>query len=126
MPSRTAIYIRVSTQEQAMEGYSIQAQTEHLQAYCKAKGWGIFHIYTDAGFSGSNMERPARQRPGTASSRPHAGPRRGRRAEEVPPAHPRRPQPAGHLPRLPAQPGKRLRRQTEDGNVIHVDFTKQK
>ena len=59
MPSRTAIYIRVSTQEQAIEGYSIQAQTERLQAYCKAKGWGVFHTYTDAGFSGSNMERPA-------------------------------------------------------------------
>ena len=59
MSSRTAIYIRVSTQEQAMEGYSIQAQTERLQAYCKAKGWGIFHVYTDAGFSGSNMQRPA-------------------------------------------------------------------
>ena len=42
-----------------MEGYSIQAQTERLQAYCKAKGWGIFHTYTDAGFSGSNMQRPA-------------------------------------------------------------------
>ena len=42
-----------------MEGYSIQAQTERLQAYCKAKGWGIFHVYTDAGFSGSNMQRPA-------------------------------------------------------------------
>lgn len=42
-----------------MEGYSIQAQTERLQAYCKAKGWGIFHTYTDAGFSGSNMERPS-------------------------------------------------------------------
>ena len=24
-----------------MEGYSIQAQTERLQAYCKAKSWGI-------------------------------------------------------------------------------------
>ena len=59
MPSRTAIYIRVSTQEQAIEGYSIQAQTERLQAYCKAKGWGVFHTYTDAGFSGSNMERLA-------------------------------------------------------------------
>ncbi|WP_303164533.1 recombinase family protein [Mitsuokella multacida] len=59
MPSRTAIYIRVSTQEQAMEGYSIQAQTERLQAYCTAKGWGVFHTYTDAGFSGSNMERPS-------------------------------------------------------------------
>lgn len=42
-----------------MEGYSIQAQTERLQAYCKAKSWGVFHIYTDAGFSGSNMQRPA-------------------------------------------------------------------
>lgn len=42
-----------------MEGYSIQAQTERLQAYCKAKSWGIFHTYTDAGFSGSNMQRPA-------------------------------------------------------------------
>lgn len=59
MPSRVAIYIRVSTQEQALEGYSIQAQTERLQAFCKAKGWSVFHVYTDAGFSGSNMERPA-------------------------------------------------------------------
>lgn len=59
MPDRVAIYIRVSTQEQALEGYSIQAQTERLQAYCKAKGWGIFHTYIDPGFSGSNMQRPA-------------------------------------------------------------------
>lgn len=35
MPSHTAIYIRVSTQEQAMEGYSIQAQTERLQTSCE-------------------------------------------------------------------------------------------
>lgn len=59
MPSKVAIYIRVSTQEQAMEGYSIGAQTERLSAYCKAKDWPIFHIYTDPGFSGSNMQRPA-------------------------------------------------------------------
>lgn len=54
-----ALYVRVSTQEQALEGYSIQAQTERLSAYCTAKNWNIFHIYTDAGFSGSNTNRPA-------------------------------------------------------------------
>jgi site-specific DNA recombinase len=58
---RVAIYIRVSTQEQALEGYSVGAQTERLTAYCKAKDWQIFHIYTDPGFSGSNMQRPALQ-----------------------------------------------------------------
>ena len=34
-----ALYIRVSTEAQAEEGYSIQAQTERLEAYCKAMGW---------------------------------------------------------------------------------------
>ena len=62
MPNKVAIYIRVSTQEQAQEGYSIGAQTDRLTAYCKAKDWPIADIYTDAGFSGSNMQRPALQR----------------------------------------------------------------
>lgn len=62
MPSKVAIYIRVSTQEQAQEGYSITAQTERLTAYCKAKDWTIADVYTDPGFSGSNMQRPALQR----------------------------------------------------------------
>ena len=57
-----ALYIRVSTQEQAKEGYSIEAQTERLTAYCKAKSWAIYDVYTDAGFSGSNTQRPALQR----------------------------------------------------------------
>ncbi len=59
---RVAIYIRVSTLEQAQEGYSIGVQTEKLQAYCLARGWDIVSIYTDPGFSGSNMERPALNR----------------------------------------------------------------
>ena len=32
-------YVRVSTLEQAREGYSIGAQTERLKAYCAARGW---------------------------------------------------------------------------------------
>ena len=56
MPNKVALYIRVSTQEQAQEGYSIDAQTERLTAYCKARGWPIAKTYTDPGFSGSNIQ----------------------------------------------------------------------
>ena len=56
---RVALYVRVSTQEQAEEGYSIGAQTERLKAYCKARDWMIYDEYIDPGFSGSNTERPA-------------------------------------------------------------------
>ena len=34
-----ALYVRVSTEAQAEEGYSVGAQTERLQSYCKAMGW---------------------------------------------------------------------------------------
>lgn len=53
------IYVRVSTQEQAREGYSIDAQIERLEAYCKSRDWVVHKIYKDAGYSGSNIERPA-------------------------------------------------------------------
>lgn len=58
---RVFLYIRVSTQEQAREGYSIGAQEERLRAYAKAKGYTIAKVYTDPGFSGANMDRPALQ-----------------------------------------------------------------
>lgn len=57
-----AIYIRVSTQEQAQEGYSIGEQRERLTAYCKAHDWHIYNTYVDGGFTGSNTNRPALQR----------------------------------------------------------------
>lgn len=53
-----ALYIRVSTEAQAEEGYSIAAQTEKLQAYCVAKGWEHTELYVDGGYSGSNLNRP--------------------------------------------------------------------
>lgn len=59
---KVGIYIRVSTQEQANEGYSIQAQKERLISYCKAKDWHIVDIYTDGGYSGSNLDRPGIQK----------------------------------------------------------------
>jgi len=55
---KAALYMRVSTQEQ-VENYSIEAQRERLEAYCKSKGWVIYDTYTDGGYSGANMDRPA-------------------------------------------------------------------
>lgn len=56
-----AAYIRVSTAEQAKEGYSIGEQQERLTAFCKAHGWGLPKMFTDAGYSGGNTNRPALQ-----------------------------------------------------------------
>ena len=56
---RVALYVRVSTQEQAREGYSIGEQIERLQKYADAMGWIVFKVYTDAGFTGANTDRPA-------------------------------------------------------------------
>lgn len=55
----TALYPRVSTQEQALHGYSIAEQIERMESYCKAMGWRDRKVYTDAGFSGASLDRPA-------------------------------------------------------------------
>lgn len=57
-----ALYIRVSTDAQREEGYSIDAQKEALTGYCMARGWKNYEFYIDGGFSGSNLERPQIQR----------------------------------------------------------------
>lgn len=59
---KAAIYIRVSTQEQATEGYSIEAQKDKLISYCKLRDWIIHDIYIDAGFTGTNIDRPGLQK----------------------------------------------------------------
>lgn len=58
---RVALYIRVSTQEQAKEGYSIGEQDERLRNYCKAMLWDIHKVYIDPGYSGGNTDRPGLQ-----------------------------------------------------------------
>ena len=62
MRKRVTIYIRVSTLEQAQEGYSVGEQKERLIAYCKAKDWLIADIYVDGGYTGSNLKRPGIQK----------------------------------------------------------------
>ena len=59
--AKIALYVRVSTQEQAKEGYSIGEQVERLKMYAEAHKWNITKIYSDAGYSGANMDRPALQ-----------------------------------------------------------------
>lgn len=59
---KAAIYIRVSTDAQAEEGYSIDAQKEQLTAYCIAKGVKNYEYYIDGGYSGSSLSRPEIQR----------------------------------------------------------------
>ena len=58
---KVALYLRVSTQEQAKEGYSIGEQEERLRNYCKAMLWDIFKIYVDPGYSGGDTNRPGLQ-----------------------------------------------------------------
>lgn len=59
----TALYIRVSTQKQADEGYSLDAQRERLTAMCTANGWRLCedHVYVDAAESGKSADRQAYQ-----------------------------------------------------------------
>ena len=55
------LYPRVSTLEQAEHGHSIDEQIERMEKYCEAMGWTVYKVYTDAGYSGGNMERPGLQ-----------------------------------------------------------------
>ncbi len=57
---RVALYPRVSGHEQE-DNYSIPEQIDRMKKYCEARDWQVYKIYTDSGFSGSNMDRPALQ-----------------------------------------------------------------
>lgn len=53
-----ALYIRVSTQEQAIEGYSLGEQETRLKKYAEAHDWIVYKVYFDPGFSGGSLDRP--------------------------------------------------------------------
>lgn len=56
---KVALYIRVSTKEQARDGLSLAAQESLLTKYCEAYGHSIFKVYCDDGYSAKNTNRPA-------------------------------------------------------------------
>ncbi len=57
-----ALYVRVSTEEQAINGDSLRTQREELTKYALSNGLHIYGIYEDDGFSATNLKRPALQR----------------------------------------------------------------
>ncbi|KQL20506.1 recombinase family protein [Cytobacillus solani] len=59
---RVAAYIRVSTQMQVEEGYSLSAQKERLKAFAFSQNWEIVQFYVDEGISAKDMERPELKR----------------------------------------------------------------
>ncbi len=65
MKIKAAIYTRVSTDEQATEGYSLEVQEEYLEEFARRQGWEICYsegkIYSDS-MSGYSLERPALKR----------------------------------------------------------------
>jgi len=56
-----AIYVRVSTQDQAQHGFSLDAQEEALKNYAQAIGYDLFKVYRDEGKSAKDMNRPEMQ-----------------------------------------------------------------
>jgi DNA invertase Pin-like site-specific DNA recombinase len=60
---RIAVYARVSTEDQATEGFSLGAQMDMLHAYVELQdGWTIHDEYIDDGYSGRNDRRPEYKR----------------------------------------------------------------
>ena len=53
---KVCIYIRVSSEEQAKEGYSLNAQKNKLEEYAQFKDYWVYKIYTDAGVSGKSIK----------------------------------------------------------------------
>lgn len=52
-------YIRVSTTDQARDGWSLAGQRKRIKAFCEAKGWTLAHVYADEGISGkASSHRP--------------------------------------------------------------------
>jgi len=54
-------YLRVSTEDQAREGFSLDAQRARIRAYCAAKGYTFLQEFVDDGFSARTTNRPAFQ-----------------------------------------------------------------
>ena len=51
--------IRVSTQGQAKDGYSLKYQEDEIKGYCKEQGWNLIHIFREEGISGAKLNEEA-------------------------------------------------------------------
>lgn len=55
---RAVGYARVSTEDQAQAGVSLEAQEEKIRAYCVAKDWDLVRVIRDEGYSAKDLNRP--------------------------------------------------------------------
>lgn len=55
-------YTRVSTTEQARDGWTLAQQRADIQVECERRGWELIEVIEDAGYSGTNEDRPGLQR----------------------------------------------------------------
>lgn len=53
---RAVGYTRVSTKEQAVDGYSLNAQREKIKQYCEMHNLELVNVYTDEGISGKDLD----------------------------------------------------------------------
>lgn len=59
---RRGVYVRVSTDDQRDNGYSIDSQLRMIKEYCEKNEYDIVDVYNDAGHSGKDLMRPEMQR----------------------------------------------------------------
>ena len=59
---RVALYIRVSTDEQALHGDSIATQKDALTFYARSNNMNIIDYYIDEGYTATHLQRPNFQR----------------------------------------------------------------
>lgn len=57
-----AVYVRVSTEDQATGGFSIDAQLKRIRAFCSSRGWKIQKEYVELGESARTLDRPEYKR----------------------------------------------------------------
>ena len=60
-PLQVLGYVRVSTDEQTSSGAGLEAQRRAIIAECERRGWHLFKVIEDAGFSAKDMKRPGVQ-----------------------------------------------------------------
>lgn len=59
---KAAAYCRVSTEDQAVHGYSLEAQRDECVKHLLMRGYAEYEIYVDDGYSAKDMNRPALSR----------------------------------------------------------------
>jgi DNA invertase Pin-like site-specific DNA recombinase/transposase-like protein len=60
---RVAIYVRVSTVEQAEKGWSVEGQYREIREFCERhEGWKVARVFEDRGYSAADLKRPGIQR----------------------------------------------------------------